>query len=110
MANVGQPGLEELDWIAEAAQDPRTAMYHRFCDWNDYKRDLMQMEAEARKVTSIKTKMGWSQSKMFKRIASMPLHLFVLLRHVDKDFGRNNKEGIKRLRRFLMRNPIYRAE
>lgn len=110
MPNVGQPGLDELDWIAEAAQRPGTSNYDRFCDWNDYHKDLKQMEAEARKVTSIKTKMGWSNCKMMKRIASMPLHVFTLLRHVDKDFARNNPDGIKRLRRFLMRNPVFRAE
>lgn len=110
MANIGSPGLEELDWISEAAQLPGTTNYDRFCDWADYHRDLKQMESEARKVTSVKTKMGWSEGKMFKRIASMPLHLFVLLRHVDKDFGRNNQDGKNRLYRFLMRNPIYRAD
>lgn len=110
MANIGSPGLDELDWIAEAAQNPNTVMYHRYCDWVDYNKDLKQMEAEVKKVTSAKAKAGWSNSRMFKRIASMPLHLFVLLRHIDKDFGRNNVEGIKRLRRFLMRRPEFRAD
>ena len=110
MPNVGSPGLEELEWIAETAQNPPTVNYQRYCDWADYHQDLKQMEAEARKVTSIKTKMGWSAGKMMKRIASMPLHVFVLLRHVDKDFARNTPEGIKRLRRFLMRRPEFRAD
>lgn len=110
MPNIGSPGLEEMEWIAETAQNPHTVMYDRYCDWADYNQSMKQMEAEARKVTSIKTKMGWSECKMFKRVASMPLHVFTLLRHVDKDFGRNNPEGIKRLRRFLMRRPEFRAD
>lgn len=110
MANIGSPGLDEMEWIAEAAQNPYTVNYQRYCDWAEYHQDLKQMEAEVKKVTSIKTKTGWSQGGMFKRIASMPLHVFALLRHVDKDFARNNEEGKKRLYRFLMRRPEFRAD
>lgn len=109
MANIGGQDYKELDWIAETAQIPGTNNFHRFCDWWDYHQDLKQMEKEVRKVTSIRTGLGWSQAKMFKRIGSMPLHVFNALRKVDPEFGRNSPEGRKKMHRFLMRHPEYGA-
>jgi hypothetical protein len=108
--SIGQPGLDELDWIAETAQKPGTTNHARYCDWFDYHRDLKQMEAEVRKVSTIRSRMGWSQARHFKRIASFPLHVFALFRRVDKDFARNTPDGIKRLYRVLARRPEFRAD
>lgn len=110
MANIGQPGLDELEWIAETAQQPGTTNYFRYCDWFDEHRTQKQMEAEVHKVNSVKGKMGWSQARTMKRIASFPLHVFTLFRRVDKDFARNTPEGKKRLYRLLARRPEFRAD
>lgn len=105
--NVGGGEWNEIDWIVQAAENDRANNFHRFEDWYREHQDQKQMEQEAMKVSTAYRQLGWTQGKMMKRIMSMPLHLFVLLRRVDPEFGRNSKEGKAKIYRFLQRHPEF---
>lgn len=107
MPNIGHDGLTELEWVAESAQNPYSHNYDRYCDWFDWHQDQLSQERELRKVTSIRTKLGWSKCKMFRRVASMPLHVFNILRKISPEFATNTPEGKRLLYRFLIRRPEF---
>lgn len=109
MPNVGG-GMAELEYIAETAQDPRTVNYARYCDWWDYRQDQQSIEEELRKVTSIHTKLGWTDHGLLKRVASMPLHVFVLLRRIAPEFSTATPEGKRLLHKFLLRRPEFSTD
>lgn len=102
--------LSDLEYIAETAQDPRTVQYRRYCDWWDYRQSQQSLEEELRKVTSIHTKLGWTDKGMMKRVSSMPLHVFVLLRKIAPEFSTATPEGKKLLHKFLLRRPEFSTD
>ena len=107
MANIGHDGLSELEWVAEAAQNPHSNNYDRYCDWWDWHQHALSQERELRKVSNTRRKLGWSRCKMFRRVASMPLHVFNILRHIDPEFATNTPDGKKKLYKFLLRRPEF---
>ena len=102
--------LSDLEYIAETAQDPRTVNFSRYCDWYEYRQSQQSIEEELRKVTSIHTKLGWTDRGMMKRVASMPLHVFVLLRKIAPEFSTATPEGKKLLHKFLLRRPEFSTD
>ena len=97
----------EIDWVVAAAETPGTNHFRRFEDWYLWNQLQKSSEAETRKVSSIRTQLGWSSGKLFKRIASMPLHLYMILHRIDPEFGRNTKEGRAKMYRFVQRHPEF---
>lgn len=107
MSNVGNV-LSELEWVAETAQHPDTNNFDRYCDWHDWHQDMKSQERELSKITSIGRRMGWSNFNRFRRVSSMPLHVFIALKHITHgEFGSNTEEGRKLLHRFLVRRPEF---
>lgn len=107
MANIGHQGDSEIDWIVSTAQQPGVNHYQRFEDWYRWNQDQKSMEAETLKVSTIRNQLGWSNMGLFKRVASMPYHLFVAIRKIDPEFSTGNGPGKKKLYRFLMRHPQF---
>jgi len=106
MPNVSEK-WKEIDWVCDTAQDERTNNFRRYCDWYAYNQGQLDTEREIQKVTSARTKLGWSEGKLFKRIASMPLHVFLILRRIDPEFSRNTPEGRKKMYAFLRHRPEF---
>jgi hypothetical protein len=107
MPNVGNV-LSELEWVAETAQHPDTNHFDRYCDWFDYHQDQKSLEREYGKITSLGTRMGWTNFNHFRRVSSMPLHVFVALKQLTHgEFGSNSKEGRDLLHKFLIRRPEF---
>ena len=65
------------------------------------------MEAEALKVSTIRNQIGWTHEGMMKRIASMPLHLFDIIRKINPEFATPTKDGKASLYRFLLAHPEF---
>ena len=104
MANVIDQ-FKEHSWIVNTAQTQDNLYTHRWEDWYRGKETQDSLEREAKKISSIRKQIGWSNRNLMKRIASMPLFLFHILREIDKEMFANTKEGRKRFDRFLIRNP-----
>ena len=102
--------LSDLEYVAQTAQDPRTVQYRRYCDWYEGNQDRQAIEEEFKKVTSIHTKIGWTDKGLMKRVASMPLHVFVLLRRIAPEFSTSTVEGRKLLHKFLIRRPEFSTD
>ena len=108
MSNIGDHNfLTELEWVAESAQNPHSNNYDRYCDWYEWQQDAKSQEREIRKVTNIRTKLGWSRCKLFKRISSMPLHVFNIMRKIEPQFATNTPEGKRLLHKLLLRRPEF---
>ena len=99
--------LSELDWVANAAQEPYSNNYRRYCDWYQWHQDAKSMDSEMRRITSVKSKLGWTRCKLFRRCASMPLHVFAILRRIEPEFATNTQDGRKLFYRFLQRRPEF---
>lgn len=97
----------EIDWVIETAQKDGVNYFHRFEDWYREKQTQDSMEDEARRISTMHRQIGWSQSKNLKRIMSMPLHVFHIIRQIDPEFARNTKEGKSKVYRFLQRYPMF---
>lgn len=102
--------LSDLEYVAQTAQDPRTVQFRRYCEWWEERQDRQSVEEEYRKVTSIHTKLGWTDGGMMKRVASMPLHVFVLLRRIAPEFSTATPEGKRLLHKFLLRRPEFSTD
>lgn len=100
-------GYAELDWICDNAQRPEANNYRAYCDWYAWNQDQKSMEAEAAKVSTVRNQLGWSQGRMFKRIGSMPLHIFVILKRMDREFASNTADGRKKYLKFILRRPEF---
>ena len=107
MANIGHEGDSEIDWVVNTAQDPRVNHYHRFEDWYLYNQDQKSMEAESLKVSTIRNQIGWTKHGRMKRIGSMPLHVFTVIRKLDPEFATATKAGKRKYYRFLLRHPQF---
>ena len=97
----------EIDWIVETAQKPETCHYRRFEDWYREEQDQKSMEREALKVSTIRNQVGWTHGGMFKRVASWPLHIFMMIRKVHPEFARNSPDGKRLLYKILARYPMF---
>ena len=106
MANLSSE-WNEIDWVVETAQKEGTNYFRRFEDWYREKQTQESMEQETRRVSTLHRQIGWSEGKNLKRIASMPTHVFSILRQIDPEFGRNSKEGKAKMYRFLARHPMF---
>lgn len=107
MANIGGQDWKEIDWVVNTAMNPDTNHFHRFSDWWDQQGEQKDMEREALKVSTIRKQIGWTKEGHLKRIASMPLHVFTILRKIDPDFARNTPEGRKKMYAFVLRHPMF---
>jgi hypothetical protein len=107
MANIGGQDWKEIDWVVENAQKENANHFNRWCDWWDQQGTQNDMEREALKISTIRRKIGWTKDGHMKRIASMPYHVFMILRKIDQDFGRNTPEGKKKMYAFVMRHPQF---
>lgn len=107
MPNVGGAEWKEIDWVVETAQKEGTINFHRFEDWYREHVTQKQMEDEVKRVSTMHRQLGWSRGKTMKRIMSMPLHVFNILRQIDPEFARNTPEGKKKVYRFLLRHPMF---
>ena len=106
MSNINSE-WNEIDWVVETAQHENTNYFHRFEDWYREHQTMKSMEDEAVRVSTAYRQRGWSDGKTMKRIASMPLHVFHIIRQIDKDFSRNTPEGKAKMYRFLARYPMF---
>jgi len=98
---------EEIDWIVSASKHEAAFNYQRYHQWVEENQSQKQMEEEVKKVSSIRKGIGWTEEGCMKRIASMPFHLYAILRRVDPEFGRNTPEGKKKFYRFLLNHPEF---
>lgn len=110
MSNIGKDGWSEIDWICEAAQHEESNNFRRYCDWYSTNQTMKEMEDESKKISSIRTKKGWSEGGMFKRISSMPLHIFNIMRRLDPEFAVNTKRGRAKLIAFVQRRKEFSVD
>ncbi len=106
MSNVADT-FKEHSWVVKTAQTIDDYNIRRYEDWYRWNQDLRSMEAEAKKVSSIRKNIGWTNAGFMKRIASMPLNVFMMLRKLDPEMLANTKEGMKKFDRFLVAHPEF---
>ena len=109
MSNVGGGEWNEIDWVVETAQKEGTINHHRFEDWYIQHQTQKEMEEETKRISTMHRQMGRTKGHTMKRIMSMPLHIFKILRQIDPEFGRNTPEGKNKVYRFLSRHPMFRV-
>lgn len=98
---------KEIDWVVETAQQESSNYFHRFEDWYAQHQTQKSMEDEIKRVSTMHRQLGWTHGKTMKRIMSMPLHVFMILRAIDPDFARNTPDGKKKVYKFLARHPMF---
>lgn len=108
MANVLDE-FREHNWLINTARDnnPMNQHFFRYEDWYLWNQDLKSMEAESKKITTLRREIGWAQHGTMKRISSMPLHVFTWLRHIDPELFQSTDSGMKKYHRFLTRFPEF---
>ena len=99
--------FKEHSWVVKTAQTIDDYNIRRFEDWYRWNQDLKSMEEESRKVSNIRKQIGWTNANYMKRVASMPLNVFVMLKNLDPELFANTKEGMKRFDRFLLHHPEF---
>lgn len=109
MANIDN-GWSEIDWIVDAAQNPVSNNFVRFAEAVRWNQDQKSLEDEHRKISSIRKTGGWTAEGRMKRIGSMPLHIFNLMKRIDREFAANTPRGKALYLKFIKRYPLFSAD